>query len=152
MQSHIETLDFELRIVGIRHTLLESTAFKTVPQLWQQATTSGLLQRLIDMSWENPKCQLESLLGVCLHPHGPGAETFDYFIGVRYDGPPPADMEEITIPPATWAVLPETLAAWKALDDWLATTGHQLTELPQIECFYAPDHVPASELWLPIAT
>lgn len=151
INHRIETLDFVLRIVGVRYTVQERMAFEEVPAIWQQATASGLLQRLIDMSWEKPKCQLESLLGACIHPYGPAAEKLDYFLGVRYDGQPADDMEVVTIPAATWAVLPDALAAWKALNSWLSTSGHQLINLPQIECHYPPNHNPPSELWLPIA-
>lgn len=150
MAHRLVTLDFELRIAGVRYTVQEKTAFNDIPTIWQQAQTSGLLQRLIDMSWESPKCQLESLLGLCIHPYGPSSLQFDYFMGVRYDSQPPEDMEMITVPPATWAVLPDALKAWKSLDSWLSTSGHQLMRLPQIECYYPPDHDPSSELWLPI--
>lgn len=150
MDHRLVTLDFELRIVGVRYTVQEKTAFEEIPVIWQQAQASGLLQRLIDMSWENPKCQLESLLGICIHSYGPSLLQFDYFMGVRYDRQPPEDMEMMTVPPAAWAVLPDALKAWKSLDSWLSTSGQQLMRLPQIECHYAPDHDPSSELWLPI--
>lgn len=58
------------------------------------------------MSWENPKCTLESLLGVCGKEAAITDDNFTYFMGVRYDGEPQSNMETLIIPPSTWAVFP----------------------------------------------
>ena len=73
------------------------------------------MQELIDMSWEDPKCKLESLLGVCGKDAAITDEEFSYFMGVRYDGEVPADMETLVIPVSTWAVFPNIVDAWKRL-------------------------------------
>lgn len=54
------------------------------------------------MSWENPKCTLESLLGVCGKEAAITDDEFVYFMGVRYDGGAPSDMETLIIQQATW--------------------------------------------------
>ncbi len=59
----------------------------------EQCEKDGFMQELIDMSWEDPKCKLESLLGVCGKDAAITDEEFSYFMGVRYDGEVPADME-----------------------------------------------------------
>lgn len=34
--------------------------------------------------------------------------------------------------------------------EWLPTSGYELADLLCVECFYAPDHEPKDELWVPI--
>jgi AraC family transcriptional regulator len=151
MDYRIENLDFELRIVGKREPVKTKRAFKTIPTLWGNAKRDGFMQTLIDMSWENPKCKLESLLGVCGKEAAITDDEFDYFMGVRYDGDVPDSMEVLVIPPSTWAVFPNVVEAWKRLyTEWVPTSGYELANLPCIECFYGSKHKPRHELWVPI--
>lgn len=151
MYYRIENLEFELRIIGKKKTVETRRGFEMVPALWEDAVKDGFVQTLIDMSWENPKCKLESLLGICGKQATITDEQFDYFMGVRYDGEVKEGMEVIVIPPSTWAVFPNTVDAWKRLyTEWIPTSGYELANLPCIECFYAPDHNPKDELWVPV--
>ncbi|MEA5069311.1 MAG: AraC family transcriptional regulator [Christensenellaceae bacterium] len=63
MNFRLEELD-TLRIVGRRFTVDTRSAFDIVPAIWQREMEGGFLPKLIDMSWEKPKCKLESLLGI----------------------------------------------------------------------------------------
>ncbi|MGF7057472.1 AraC family transcriptional regulator [Brassicibacter mesophilus] len=151
MEYRIENLDFELKIVGKREIVKTNRAFKTIPSLWNSAKKDGFMQKLIDMSWENPKCKLEGLLGVCGKEAAITTEEFDYFMGVRYDGEVPSDMETLILSPSPWAVFPNVVEAWKRLySEWIPTSGYDLANLPCIECFYGPKHKPRHELWVPI--
>jgi AraC family transcriptional regulator len=151
LEYRIEHLDYELRIMGRRKPVKTSRAFKTIPSLWNQAKKDGFMKELIDMSWENPKCTLESLLGVCGKEAAITDDEFDYFMGVRYEGGSPNDMETLTIPPSTWAVFPNVVDAWKRLySEWIPTAGYELANLPCIECYYGPKHKPRHELWVPV--
>lgn len=151
MEYRIENLDFELKIVGKREIVKTNRAFKTIPSLWNSAKKDGFMQKLIDMSWENPKCKLEGLLGVCGKEAAITTEEFDYFMGVRYDGDVPSDMETLILSPSAWAVFPNVVEAWKRLySEWIPTSGYDLANLPCIECFYGPKHKPRHELWVPI--
>lgn len=153
MAYRIEHLDFELRIIGKSHPVKTNRAFKSIPTLWSKAKKEGFMQELIDMSWENPKCSLEGILGVCGNEAAITDETFNYFMGVRYDGPSSEEMETLIIPPATWAVFPNIVEAWKRLySEWVPTSGYELANLPCIECYYGPGHKPRHELWVPIIT
>lgn len=153
MEYRIENLDFELRIVGKGEPVKTSKAFKTIPTLWNTAKKDGFMQKLIDMSWENPKCTLESLLGVCGKEAAIMDEEFTYFMGVRYDGEAPTDMEYIMVSHSTWAVIPNIVEAWKRLySEWLPTSGYELADFPCIECYYPPKHKPRHELWVPIVS
>lgn len=151
MEYRIEQLDFEIKIVGKSKPVKTSKAFKMIPTLWNTAKKDGFMQELIDMSWENPKCTLESLLGVCGKEAAINDDEFAYFMGVRYDGDAPSDMETLIIPPATWAVFPNIVEAWKRLySEWVPTSGYELANLPCMECYYPPKHKPRHELWVPI--
>ena len=151
MEYRIERLDFEFIVVGVKNNIQTEKGFELVPKIWEEASKTGLVQRLIDMSWEDPQCKLESLLGIVGEQASITDEKFDYMIGVRYKNKVPEDMEKIIIPKSTWAVFPDTINAWKRLyTEWLPTSGYELAELPCIECFYAPDHEPKDELWVPI--
>ncbi len=151
MEYRIERLDFEFAVVGVKNTILTEKGFEMVPKIWEEASKTGLVQRLIDMSWEDPQCKLESLLGIVGEEASITDEKFDYMIGVRYKNEVPEDMEKIIIPKSTWAVFPDMKNAWKRLyTEWLPTSGYELADLPCIECFYAPDHEPKDELWVPI--
>lgn len=151
MEYRIENLDFELRIVGKGYPVKTNIAYKTIPTLWSSARKDGFMQKLIDMSWENPKCILESLLGVCGQEAAITDEEFTYFIGIRYDGDVPPYMECITMTHSTWAVIPNVVEAWKRLySEWLPTSGYELANLPCIECYYPPKHKPKHELWVPV--
>jgi AraC family transcriptional regulator len=151
MEYRIENLEFELRIIGKSKPVKTSRAFKSIPTLWSKAKKEGFMQELIDMSWEKPKCTLEGILGVCGREAAITDEEFDYFMGVRYDGEQPNDMETLIIPPSTWAVFPNIVEAWKRLySEWVPTSGYELASLPCIESYYGPGHKPRHELWVPI--
>lgn len=151
MDYRIENIDFELRIIGRSNPVKTARAFKTIPTLWNSAKKDGFMQELIDMSWENPKCSLEGLLGICGKEASITDDEFTYFMGVRYDNEPPSDMEILTIPPNTWVVFPNIVEAWKRLyTEWVPTSGYELANLPCIECYYGPKHKPKHELWVPI--
>ncbi|MGY6209072.1 AraC family transcriptional regulator [Cytobacillus firmus] len=150
MEYRLEKIDFELRIVGKGSPVKTSRAFKTIPSIWNTAKKDGFMQRLIDMSWENPKCTLEGLLGICGNEAAITDEEFEYFMGVRYEEELPKDLRTICIPPSTWAVFPNIPNAWKRLySEWVPTSGYELANLPCIECYYGPKHQPRHELWVP---
>ncbi|MCO7125250.1 AraC family transcriptional regulator [Sporolactobacillus shoreicorticis] len=151
MAYRIENLDFELKIAGKSKPVKTSRAFKAIPTLWNTAKKDGFLQQLKDMSWENPKCKIEGILGVCGKEAAITDEEFSYFMGVRYDKKAPAGMEPLVIPASTWAVFPNVVDAWQRLySEWIPTSGFELANLPCIECYYGPKHKPRHELWVPV--
>lgn len=152
MEYRIEELDFELVFVGVKQRVVTKDASQTIPTLWEEATNNGLIQKLIDLAWEDPKCKMEGILGICGTQASITDETFDYFMGVRYENSVSEGMEQYTIPKSsTWAVFPNVTEARKRLyTEWIPTSGYELANLPCIECYYAPDQNPNTELWVPI--
>ncbi|UTR15865.1 AraC family transcriptional regulator [Salipaludibacillus sp. LMS25] len=151
MDYRIEVLDCDVEIVGVKQKVMTKDAPNRIPELWKRANEEGLLQRLIDMSWENPQCKIEGIVGVCGKQGIITDEEFDYFMGCRYTNKVVNDMEKIVIPKSTWAVFPNITDAWKRLyTEWLPTSGYELADLPCIENYLAPDRVPNNELWVPV--
>lgn len=153
MDYRIENLDFELRIAGKKKTVKTRMAARVISELWGEAKENGFLQTLIDMSWEKPQCKMEGILGICGKDSDIRDEEFEYFMGARYQGEVPGDMETLLIPPSSWAVFPNVIDAWKRIySEWLPASGYQLGNLPCIENFLAPGHQPENELWVPVIT
>ncbi|WP_107840430.1 AraC family transcriptional regulator [Metasolibacillus meyeri] len=151
MDYRIEELDFEIEIVGVKQKVTTKDAFQVIPRLWAEATENGLLQRLINMSWEQPQCKMEGILGVVGKQAAITDEDFEYLMGCRYTRELPADMEKIMLPKSTWAVFPNISEAWQRLyTEWLPVADYELADLPCIENQLAPDRVPNSELWVPV--
>ncbi|SHN51999.1 GyrI-like domain-containing protein [Desulfitobacterium chlororespirans] len=152
MDYRLETIDWSLRFAVKRETVKTADAFKTVPQLWAKAHSNGFLQQLIDMSWENPKCQLEGVLGIFGKEASLKDETFDLLMGCRYDGEIPYNMEELILPPCVYAVFANDLVnAWQRLStEWLPASGYELASQPCIENYLAPGAAVERELWVPV--
>ncbi|OXT17925.1 AraC family transcriptional regulator [Bacillus sp. OG2] len=151
MDYRIEVLETDVEIAGVRRKVVTEDAFKTIPGLWKEATETGLLQHFINLSWENPPCKLEGILGLVGKQAAITDEEFDYFMGCRYTGESASEMEKIVIPASTWAVFPDIPDAWKRLyTEWLPASGYELADLPCVENYLAPDRVPNSELWVPV--
>ncbi|WP_431808193.1 AraC family transcriptional regulator [Lysinibacillus sphaericus] len=152
MDYRIEVLEVEVEIVGVKQEVRTADAFIDIPKLWEAANKNGLLQRLINMSWESPQCKMEGILGVCGKQAAITDEEFDYFMGCRYSQKFPNDMEKIVIPKnTTWAVFPNITDAWNRLyTEWLPSSGYELADLPCIENYLAPDRIPSNELWVPV--
>ncbi len=151
MEYRIEVLDEEIEIIGVKQKVMTEDAFRTIPLLWEEATASGLLGKLIDMSWQDPQCKLEGLLGVCGKQAAITDEAFHYMMGCRFQGEYTSDMEKIIIPKSTWVVFPDVTKAWKRLyTEWLPASEYELADLPCIENYLAPDRKPCSELWVPV--
>ncbi|KUP04361.1 AraC family transcriptional regulator [Bacillus coahuilensis m2-6] len=151
MEYRIENLNFDLKVIGKGKIVKTNRAFKTIPTLWSSAKKDGFMQQLIDMSWDAQKCSLESLLGVCGKEAAIIGEGFTYFMGVRYDGKVPSDMETLIITHRTWAVFPGIRNAWEFYtQEWVPTSGYELADIPCIECYYPPKYRPRNELWVPV--
>jgi len=65
MEYRIENIDYELRFVGKGFRVKTSGAFRQIPEIIRKTKKDGFQQKLIDMSWEKPKCTLQSLAGIC---------------------------------------------------------------------------------------
>lgn len=151
MEYRMETIDFDIKIIGKGTVVQTAESFKTISTIWENAEKDGYLQQLIDLSWKERKCTLEGILGVCGNEAAIKEDEFTYFMGVRSDGEVPSELGIIHISHNLWAVFPNVSNAWERLySDWLPNSGYELAKIPCIECYYPPNHEPSNELWVPV--
>lgn len=151
MNYRIETKE-AFRIVGVSvplHKDIEQN-FAVIPQKWQQIAEDGTLQRLAGMMDAPPM----GVLGVSTCND---AEPWRYYIAVS-SGQPAGDLEEYTVPAATWAVFAGegTNASIQELErrivtEWLPTSGYEYGSAPDVEVYLSPDPEHAKyEVWIPV--
>ena len=151
MNFRIETCP-AFRIVGISAPLereLEKN-FQCVPQLWGRAAAEGTVERLAGMMDRPPL----GLLGVSACND---AEQWRYFIAVSSTRPA-GDLEEYTVPAATWAVFPGegTNRSVQELEQriitqWLPGSGYEYADAPDVEVYLNADPDNAKfEVWIPV--
>lgn len=151
MNYRIETKE-AFRIVGVSvplHREIEQN-FAVIPQKWQQIAEDGTLQRLAGMMDTPPM----GVLGVSTCND---AEPWRYYIAVS-SRQPTGDLEEYTVPAATWAVFAGegTNASIQELErrivtEWLPTSGYEYGSAPDVEVYLTPDPEHAKyEVWIPV--
>lgn len=151
MNYRIETKE-AFRIVGVSvplHKDIEQN-FAVIPQKWQQIAEDGTLQRLAGMMDAPPM----GVLGVSTCND---AEPWRYYIAVS-SRQPTGDLEEYTVPAATWAVFAGegTNASIQELErrivtEWLPTSGYEYGSAPDVEVYLTPDPEHAKyEVWIPV--
>lgn len=151
MNYRIETKE-AFRIVGVSvplHREIEQN-FAVIPQKWQQIAEDGTLQRLAGMMDAPPM----GVLGVSTCND---AEPWRYYIAVS-SRQPTGDLEEYTVPAATWAVFAGegTNASIQELErrivtEWLPTSGYEYGSAPDVEVYLTPDPEHAKyEVWIPV--
>ena len=140
MEYRIENLDFELRIVGKSKLVKTSSAFKKFLHFGTMRKRR-VYARIDRYVMGKSKMQTGKSFGGLWKDAAITDEEFSYFMGVRYDGEAPDDMETLVIPVSTWAVFPNIVDAWKRLySEWVPTSKYELANLPCIECYYGPKH------------
>ncbi len=151
MNYRIETKD-AFRIIGISaplHKELEQN-FMVVPQMWQDATMNGTIQRLADMMDVPPM----GLLGVSACNDD---EQWKYFIAVS-STKNSSEFEEYTVPASTWAIFTGSginqsiqELEQRIITEWLPTSGYEYANAPDIEVYLNSDPQNAQyEVWIPV--
>lgn len=151
MNYRIETKE-AFRIVGVSVPLDKDVEknFAVIPAKWGEISANGTLQRLIGMMDTPPM----GVLGVstCNDP-----EPWRYYIAVP-TSQPKGDLEEFTVPAATWAVFPGTGTndsiqelEQRIITEWLPTSGYEYGNAPDVEVYLNPDPQNAQyEVWVPV--
>lgn len=151
MNYRIETKE-AFRIVGVSvplHKEIEKN-FAIIPPKWQEISQNGTLQRLIGMMDTQPM----GVLGVSTCND---TEQWRYYIAVS-TSQAPGDLEEYTVPAATWAIFPGqgTNQSIQELEqrivtEWLPTSGYEYGNAPDVEVYLNPDPQNAQyEVWIPV--
>lgn len=151
MNYRIETKD-EFRIVGVSVPLEKEIEknFAVIPSKWQEIATNGTLQRLTQMMNAQPM----GVLGISTCND---EEEWRYYIAVS-TSMEKGELEEYTVPPATWAVFPGSGTndsiqelERRIVTEWLPTSGYEYGNAPDVEVYLNPDPQNAQyEVWIPI--
>ncbi len=155
MDYRIEKKD-EFRVVGVRahFEMNVEMNFAEVPKLWSRTVESGMFQKIIELSNQEP-C---GVLGVCTCMNG---KDFDYYIASSTNLPVPEGMYEYIVPAATWAIfectgpMPQAIQQLQTriISEWLPSSGYEYADAPDIEV-YPPGDVTSkdytTEVWLPV--
>ncbi len=152
MNYRIETRE-SFRIVGVSVPLEKEIEknFAVIPSKWQEVSSDGTLQRLIQMMDTEPM----GVLGVSTCNE---EEPWRYYIAVA-TSKEKGELEEYTVPAATWAIFPGsgTNQSIQELEkrivtEWLPTSGYEYANAPDIEVYISPDPQDAKyEVWIPVS-
>ena len=151
MNYRIETKD-AFRIVGVSVPLEKDIEknFAVIPRKWQETAMNGTLQKLAGLMDTQPM----GVLGVSTCND---TEPWRYYIAVA-SSQTDRDLEEYTVPAATWAVFPGagTNQSIQELErrivtEWLPTSGYEYGNAPDVEVYLNPDPQNAQyEVWIPV--
>lgn len=151
MNYRIEKRD-AFRIIGVSSPLFQEIEknFTIVPNMWQNASMDGTIQKLAGMMDAEPY----GLLGISACSD---EEEWKYFIAVS-STKECGGFEEYTVPASTWAVFPGegTNQSIQELEqrivtEWLPSSGYEYANAPDIEVYINPDPQNAKyEVWIPV--
>lgn len=151
MNYRIET-KAAFRIVGVSVPLEKDIEknFAVIPRKWQETAVNGTLQMLTGLMDTQPM----GVLGVSTCND---TEPWRYYIAVA-SSQTDRDLEEYTVPAATWAVFPGagTNQSIQELErrivtEWLPTSGYEYGNAPDVEVYLNPDPQNAQyEVWIPV--
>lgn len=151
MNYRIETKD-AFRIVGVSVPLEKDIEknFAVIPRKWQETALNGTLQKLTGLMDTQPM----GVLGVSTCND---TEPWRYYIAVA-SSQTDQDLEEYTVPAATWAVFPGTGTNQsiqelerRIVTEWLPTSGYEYGNAPDVEVYLNPDPQNAQyEVWIPV--
>ncbi len=151
MNYRIETKD-AFRIVGVSVPLEKDIEknFAVIPRKWQETAMNGTLQKLTGLMDTQPM----GVLGVSTCND---TEPWRYYIAVA-SSQTDQDLEEYTVPAATWAIFPGTGTNQsiqelerRIVTEWLPTSGYEYGSAPDVEVYLNPDPQNAQyEVWIPV--
>ena len=151
MNYRIETKD-AFRIVGVSVPLEKDIEknFAVIPRKWQETAINGTLQKLTGLMDTQPM----GVLGVSTCND---TEPWRYYIAVA-SSQTDRDLEEYTVPAATWAIFPGTGTNQsiqelerRIVTEWLPTSGYEYGNAPDVEVYLNPDPQNAQyEVWIPV--
>ena len=151
MNYRIET-KAAFRIVGVSVPLEKDIEknFAVIPRKWQETAVNGTLQKLTGLMDTQPM----GVLGVSTCND---TEPWRYYIAVA-SSQTDRDLEEYTVPAATWAIFPGTginqsiqELERRIVTEWLPTSGYEYGNAPDVEVYLNPDPQNAQyEVWIPV--
>lgn len=154
-----EAMDYRIekkeafRVVGISRPLVKDFEenFKVLPNMWQKAIADGTIQKLVALMED----ELMGVLGVSICDD---AVEWRYFIAVASTKEIDGNLEEYTIPAATWAVFSGEGTGVSIQElvkrigtEWLPNSGYEYDNAPELEVYFNDDPQNTKyEIWVPI--
>lgn len=145
-----------IRLVGVkRHYRTDNGEnFEKIPLFWKEVCENGTSDKMCKLSSSKSSC----LYGACADFND---NCVDYYIAVESTADVPANMSELKIEPATWAVFecvgpnPEAMqSVWKRIfTEWFPMSGYEHADAPEIEWYSDGDMMSQtykSEIWIPV--
>ena len=142
------------RLVGKKETvsLIDGYNFKRIPSMWDEVIKNGDCQKILSLSNAYPP----GLMGACANCID---NELDYYIASSSDKELPEGMNELIVPPSTWAVfecrgMASIQPIWKKIyTDWFPTSGYEHSGGAEIEWYSdgdTSDKDYLTEIWIPI--
>ena len=156
MKYRIEKKD-AFRIVGVSCPMYRDLEQNhvNIPKVWDQMAENGLLEKLPKMM----DTEMKGELGVC-SCMGDEAQ-WKYYVSVATTQPA-GEMEEYTIPAATWAIFPGNTGngpiakaiqemEQRIISEWLPSSGYAYANGPDIEVYLDDNESNMEfEIWIPV--
>jgi len=139
---------------GIRVTTRDGENLKRIPEFWGECCTNGFYDKLCSIS------NGAEIYGICMNDFS--NEQFTYIIAAeKLEVSTPKEMEEIEIPPATWAVfesvgaMPDAIQkVWERIfSEWFPATNFEHADAPELEVYPQGDSNSDDyrcEVWIPV--
>ena len=150
----VEKEAFKVIGKGIRVSTREGENLKKIPAFWQECCQNGLSEKLEKIAGEMGK------LGICMNDYG--EEQFTYIVAAEKPvGYEETDLQEYTIPGATWAVfesvgpMPGAIQkVWERIfSEWFPATNFEHANAPELEVYPEGDADSEDyrcEVWVPV--
>ena len=141
------------RIIGVSMALEKEVEknFAIGPKMWEHALADGTIEKLASMM----DSDIKGLLGVSVCNDD---EQWKYYIAVASTYDIDEELEEYTIPEATWAIFSgqgksrsiQELEC-RIITEWLPNSGYEYANIPDVEVYLNSDSENAYyEVWIPV--
>lgn len=159
MDYHImEKPGFEVAVTTREFTTEDGRNFRDIPKWWREFLGSPDGAAMTALAGGPGRVTGGDMLGICFADDQPA----DFAYGIAVELPPGADagpFERKTIPAATWAVFPGTLAeiqdtTRRIFSEWFPSVPFEHDDKPELEVYLpgASGDAMKVAIWIPVVT
>lgn len=147
------------RVVGIKEKIstVDDENLRRIPKLWSESFQNGKFSEILALNDEEKD---SCVYGICAN-YCEDAKKFDYYIAASASKDLPEGMEELIIPPSTWAIfecfgpMPDAIQnVWKRIySEWLPSSRYEHAGTIELELYPKGDGFDndyKSEIWIPV--
>lgn len=156
MEYRIENKE-AFKIIGLKKRLsadLEEN-FQEVPELWEEFSSSGAIEKLLPLM----DTEMKGILGVTTGFATDSQDDMEYYVAVASSQKTPSEFADYQIAAFKWAIFSGSGAMPNAIQEleqriiteWLPSSGYEYADGPDIEVYLKPDPKDALfEVWIPV--